>query len=220
MHEITLQEQNRLLRLMRRHKKRLWARPNVRAVDIGFEFRGGRSSGRLAVRVHVTRKVPISKLANAERLPDEIDGFPVDVIESNPTVDLDFRNSRQDPVPGGINIGNRKVGKSGTLSIVFEKETMRPLALSCWHVLVADRSVGMDPILQPFVQTPPGTVPPDDKFFLGRLLRWNEELDVAVCSIGEQPVGDQVARRRTSLCRSWSFRRRQRAANLPSLASR
>jgi len=195
MQEITPKEQNRLLTLMRRHKKRLTAYPNVRAVDIGFEFKRKRPSGRLAIRVHVSRKLPNSRLADAERLPDEIDGIPVDVIESNPVLDPDFRNSRQDPVLGGINIGNSKVGQSGTLAIVFETETMRPLALSCWHVLVADLSVGMDPILQPALTPAPGTVLPDN-FFLGRLLRWDKDLDVAVCSIGEQPLGDHVARGR------------------------
>ncbi len=184
MHEITHQEQDRLLKLMRRHKKRLMQYPNVRAVDIGFEFKSKRPSGRLAIRVHVNRKLPNSRLTDAERLPDEIDGIPVDVIESNPVLLDDFRNSRQDPILGGINIGNVKLDGPGTLgSIVFEKDTMRPLALTNWHVLVANPPVAMDPIIQPDPK-PPDTEPPNS--FLGRLLRWDEDLDAAVCSIGEQ----------------------------------
>ncbi|MCX4387385.1 S1 family peptidase [Micromonospora peucetia] len=184
MHEITPQEQEQLLTLMRRHRKRLMAYPNVRAVDVGFAFKQQRPSDRLAIRVHVNRKLPTSDLADAERLPEEIDGLPVDVIESNPVPDAEFRHSRQDPVLGGISIGNVKVGGPGTLgSIVFERGTLRPLALTNWHVVVASPPVAMDPIVQP-QPVPPDPEPPNS--FLGRLLRWDEGLDAALCSIGEQ----------------------------------
>ncbi|WP_422734461.1 hypothetical protein ACN26Y_06305 [Micromonospora sp. WMMD558] len=189
MHEITPQEQDRLLTFMRRHRKRLMAFPNVRSVDIGFAFKRRRPSDRLAIRVHVTRKVPTRSLAESERLPDENDGVPVDVIESNPEPDADFRHSRQDPVLGGINIGNLKVGGPGTGdpgtlgSIVFERGTLRPLALTNWHVAVVNPPVAMDPIIQPD-PVAPDPEPPNN--FLGRLLRWDQGLDAAVCSIGEQ----------------------------------
>ena len=192
MDQIALQEQDRLLELMHRHDKRLKAYANVRAVDIGFEFTAGRRSGRLAIRAHVRRKLPDSALTDAERLPDEIDGIPVDVIQSNPVPDLDFRNSRQDPVVGGINIGNNKVGLAGTLSLVFDIDTLRPLALSCWHVLVADLSVEKDPIVQPIVTTPPGGSPPPDNFLLGHLFGFDKDLDAAISSISDRFTAGDV----------------------------
>ncbi|NUV58109.1 hypothetical protein G6W55_00125 [Streptomyces sp. CAI-85] len=196
MHEITRKEQDQLLKIMRRHKKRLMQYPNVRSVDVGFKFRRKRPSDRLAIRVHVERKVPKSKLDKADLLPDEIDGIPLDVIQSNPELLADFRNSRQDPVVGGINVGNVKLTGPGTLgSIVFERGTLRPLALTAWHVIVAEPAVSMDPVIQPDPKPPDTPLP---NAFLGRLLRWDEPLDAAVCSIGQQD-GTQARKISTSL---------------------
>lgn len=189
MHEITSREQDRLLTFMRRHRKQLMSFPNARSVDIGFEFKRKRPSDRLAIRVHVSRKMPISSLTPSEQLPDEIEGVPVDVIESNPVPNADVRHARHDPVVGGINVGNLKVGGPGTGdpgtlgAIVFERGTLRPLALTNWHVAVADPPVAMDPIIQPD-PVAPAPEPPNN--FLGRLLRWDQGLDAAVSSIGEQ----------------------------------
>ena len=62
MEQITKAEQERLLKVMRRHRKRLEQFPNVRTVDIGYEFTNGQPTGRLAIRVHVNEKQPEADL--------------------------------------------------------------------------------------------------------------------------------------------------------------
>ena len=47
MYEITEQEQRRLEKLLRKHRKKLLAYPNVHNVDVGFEFSDGQPTGRL-----------------------------------------------------------------------------------------------------------------------------------------------------------------------------
>lgn len=62
------------LQALRRHEATLLARPNVLGAGVGIGERG-----ELVVVVMVRRKVPLDQLAADERLPDEIDGVPVDV---------------------------------------------------------------------------------------------------------------------------------------------
>src|SRR5215212_2578265 len=55
-------------------------------------------------------------LAPQERLPNELDGVPVDVIESNPEPFLVDRGAHIDPLVGGLEIGNaRSTEGAGTL---------------------------------------------------------------------------------------------------------
>jgi hypothetical protein len=44
------------------------------------ELVGGRPSGRKAIRVYVKRKIPLDQLSPERRLPEAIDGIPVDVV--------------------------------------------------------------------------------------------------------------------------------------------
>ena len=118
MEQITKAEQERLLKVMRRHRKRLEQFPNVRTVDIGYEFTNGRPTGRLAIRVHVNEKQPEADLKRSERLPEELDGIPVDVIQSNPELQAVNRNVRQVPLIGGVVVGNTRAGFIGTLGAV------------------------------------------------------------------------------------------------------
>jgi hypothetical protein len=129
MEQITKAEQERLLKVMRKHRKRLKQFPNVRAVDIGYEFTNGQPTGRLAIRVHVNEKQPEADLKRSERLPEEIDGIPVDVIQSNPALQAVNRNVRQVPLIEGVVVGNTRAGFIGTLgAVVFERDSLFPKA--------------------------------------------------------------------------------------------
>src|SRR5215211_7499715 len=96
MYEITEEEQRKLEKLLRKHRKKLLAYPNVHNVDVGFEFANGEPTGRLAIRVHVTEKLAKSDLKRKDQIPDKLDGVPVDVIQFNPQPHLD-RNQRHEP---------------------------------------------------------------------------------------------------------------------------
>ncbi|MBA3341828.1 MAG: hypothetical protein H0T48_08320 [Gemmatimonadaceae bacterium] len=176
MHEVTAEEQQRLERLLRKHRKRLLAYPNVHSVDVGLEFSDGRPTGRLALRVHVTEKVAEAALSRAHRVPDELDGVPVDVIQFNPRPQQN-RNQRHDPVMGGVQIMNTSRTGVGTLGmIVLGRGNLEPLGLSNHHVMVRTPAVASDLISQP------GTPAAAD--ILGTVAAWNKALDCAVCRLG------------------------------------
>ena len=59
--------------------------PNVTSVGIGGRVRAGRRIPELVLKVYVDVKVPADQLAPSERMPDEIEGLPTDVVQM-PTV--------------------------------------------------------------------------------------------------------------------------------------
>jgi hypothetical protein len=184
--EITQADQERLLRVMRRHRKRLKQFPNVRSVDIGYEFSDRRSTGRLAIRVHVNTKQPDAELKPSERLPEEIEGIPLDVIQSNPKLHAVNRDARQVPVIGGVTLGNTRSVLNGTLgAVVFDQRSLQPMALSNYHVLVVEPPQGTDMIAQPQTSAAADA--------LGNLERWDKHYDCAVCRITSRPVSAELA---------------------------
>jgi hypothetical protein len=184
--EITQADQERLLKVMRRHTKRLKQFPNVRSIDIGYEFSDRRSTGRLAIRVHVNAKQPDAELKASERLPEEIEGIPVDVIQSNPELHAVNRDVRQVPVIGGVTLGNTRSVLNGTLgAVVFDQRSLQPMALSNYHVLVVESPQGTDMIAQPQTSAAADA--------LGNLERWDKRYDCAVCRITSRRVSAELA---------------------------
>ncbi|MGW0436405.1 hypothetical protein ACWDV4_28135 [Micromonospora sp. NPDC003197] len=177
-------EQKRLERLLRKHRKQLLALPHVHQVDMGYELKDGQPTGRLALRVHVDRKQPLRRLPVADRVPEELDGVPVDVIQFNPVPQL-ARNVLHNPVGGGVQIMNVNSAGAGTLGmIVLHRDSLRPLALSNHHVMVRTPAVAGDLVSQPGTNDPPS--------ILGTVLASDQALDCAVCHIGNRGWGLDV----------------------------
>jgi hypothetical protein len=65
-----------------RHERELLRYPNVVGVATGTPTRGGQPAGGPALLVLVSRKVPASELGPDELLPRELEGVPVDVVET------------------------------------------------------------------------------------------------------------------------------------------
>lgn len=63
------------------HEAELLRRANVVGVGVGLRTRGGRRQRQVALVIMVRQKVPRAMLAEADVLPGEIDGVPVDVVE-------------------------------------------------------------------------------------------------------------------------------------------
>jgi hypothetical protein len=63
------------------HEADLMRRANVVGVGVGLRTRGGRRERQVAIVVMVQQKVPRTMLAEADVLPGQIDGVPVDVVE-------------------------------------------------------------------------------------------------------------------------------------------
>lgn len=80
----------RLAAVRARHEDRLMRFPNVVGVSEGTRVRGGVDTGEPCLVVYVTHKVPPAELGEADVLPSELDGVPVDVravgrIEAQPS---------------------------------------------------------------------------------------------------------------------------------------
>ena len=69
----------RIAAVRARHEDRLLRYPNVVAISTGTRTRGGTDTGEPCLVVYVTRKVSADRLGEADRLPAEVDGVPVDV---------------------------------------------------------------------------------------------------------------------------------------------
>jgi hypothetical protein len=62
------------------------ARESVTGMDIGFKMVGGQQTPQLAIRVYVRQKLPPDQVPPRERLPEQVGGVPVDVIEGTVTL--------------------------------------------------------------------------------------------------------------------------------------
>ena len=72
----------RLLDVRARHEAELMRYPNVVGVADGIRMRDGKPTGEPAIIVFVERKVPRQDLTDSDLLPAEIEGVPVDVVET------------------------------------------------------------------------------------------------------------------------------------------
>jgi hypothetical protein len=65
----------------RAHEAELLAYPNVVGVGVGRRMRGGDPTDEIGLIVLVSVKHPASFLADEERIPEQLEGVPVDVQE-------------------------------------------------------------------------------------------------------------------------------------------
>jgi hypothetical protein len=64
-----------------RGETQLLALPGITGVDIGYKEVGGEPTDRLTIRVLVAEKKPRGQIPAKQRVPEDIDGHPTDVIE-------------------------------------------------------------------------------------------------------------------------------------------
>lgn len=65
--------------VMRAYQDSLMAKANVIGVGVGFVEREGERTRDVGVVVMVGQKVALSQLAEVDRIPQELDGVPIDV---------------------------------------------------------------------------------------------------------------------------------------------
>jgi hypothetical protein len=153
----------------------LLARPEVTAVDISHKITKGKKTDQLAIVVSVKKKKPKGELKADERIPEEIDGIPTDVVEDEvvlqpalapaPDVDVQVDPAAYVTLQGGIGMGPCRsvyltppdVGAAGyyifvgTLGVIVRDRTSGArMALTNFHVACIDStwSVG-DTMTQP-----------------------------------------------------------------------
>lgn len=128
------------------HRRRLLRRKGVRSVDVGLRLRRGRPTDEVAIRVHVEAKPPCEDLPPRSRLPEEIDGVLVDVIEGTcrplacpaATATLRVRRSR---LRGGYAIGRWEGGGFGTIAALAADDAGAEHLLTAQHVIAGSAAV-------------------------------------------------------------------------------
>lgn len=70
----------------RKHEDALMRKANVMAVGVGYRTRGGARTDEVGIIVSVKRKVPAAQLQPGDVLPRQLDGVPVDVVETGEIV--------------------------------------------------------------------------------------------------------------------------------------
>ncbi len=72
----------RLTEIQTRHEADLLTKPHVIGVAIGLKQQNGQPTEELAIVVMVDEKVPVAQLSDDERIPEHIEGYPVDVQQT------------------------------------------------------------------------------------------------------------------------------------------
>ncbi|MEM7351001.1 MAG: hypothetical protein AAF657_09365 [Acidobacteriota bacterium] len=174
-----------LARVLKRCRPHLEACAGVERVDIGYRWCKGKMTGEVAIRAHVGQKVDPTALSEKDRVPRQLEGFPVDVIQSRVEP---HRRRRRNPLVGGIEIRNVEKAGVGTLgAVVWERATGDPMALTNHHVLAKGRPQGGrdEPVNQP------GTTGGRDR--IGRVDDSDAFLDCAVARIeGSRGVSSTI----------------------------
>ena len=126
----------------------LFKKPNVVLVGRGHKIVNGIDTGKEAIVVGVSKKVPLAVLKKREAIPSKIKGIETDVIEVGEIKAL--RTTRHRPAPGGVSIGHYQI-TAGTLGMVVKRDGIRHI-LSNNHVLANSNNAQIgDPIYQPGV---------------------------------------------------------------------
>ncbi len=76
---VSEEQMRRLRRVKMAHEKDLMKKANVIGVGIGFREQAGERTGEPAIVVSVSRKVPRPTLSREDRIPQQLEGIPVDV---------------------------------------------------------------------------------------------------------------------------------------------
>lgn len=76
------EETRRAIRVQEKYNEQLLALPQVLGTAVGLRKRQGQYTDEVALVVMVERKLPLSRLAPHEVAPQELEGVPVDVLET------------------------------------------------------------------------------------------------------------------------------------------
>lgn len=173
---------------LRKAKRAVASRPEIRGVDIGYVYREGKPLKRMGIRFHVTRKKSVTDLTSDEFLPKEIDGIACDVLEASymPHATVDPLG-KVDPVRPGISIGNveRTIAAGSLGALVRDQDAGKVAILSNWHVLAASPNAAIgEAITQPAAMfLGPNPARPVAK--LGRWLDIANGWDAAIALVGD-----------------------------------
>ncbi len=106
----------------------------VLGIGLGEKETDGQYTGQKAIKVFVTRKLSMSKLASDRSIPAMHDGLPTDVVPVGRIRPYGYQSMEARPVRCGGSIGNDFVG-AGTIGCLVLLENGKLAVLSNNHVL-------------------------------------------------------------------------------------
>jgi hypothetical protein len=184
------------------------ARAHVHGVGIGRKQVEGKRTSVRCVRVHVLQKLAASAVPEIDRVPDEIDGIPTDVVVSPHAFLLATAcgtvSQPQRPLRPGVGLSGPRT-TAGTLGcfVTDRGGDPRSFLLTCSHVLADTSSVVGEAVFQPALGdggaagdiiatlerfTPVLTVQEVDVDGAVAVLEANQDFDATICSL-VQPQG-------------------------------
>lgn len=129
-------------------REELLSKKNVVGTGIGYKIKEGRKTDELAIICSVVKKMDISELSPADRVPEKVDDIRTDVIETGWFRAFQSPLERLRPAPGGVSIGHYAI-TAGTLGCVVRRNGEK-MILSNNHVLANSNAAQIgDPIIQP-----------------------------------------------------------------------
>jgi hypothetical protein len=146
---------DRAISVKQQNLNHLIKRKNVVGVGVGFKESEGVVTEELAVTINVARKVPVAQLAEADKVPRDLDGVRTDVVETGrflageavaPTQTTKDRWRQR--IPPGVSIGHVDV-TAGTFGCLVRRG--RELFILSNNHILANVNAGQpgDPIIQP-----------------------------------------------------------------------
>lgn len=167
--------------------RELLKKKNVVAAIPGHKVVNGVDTGRNAIVVYVTKKVPLGELRAEDVVPEVINGLESDVQITGEIRALSFdRTSKWRPAPGGISIGHPLI-TAGTLGMIVRKDGIAYI-LSNNHVLANSNDASIsDETWQPGKYDGGGSM--DTIGHLANFIKINFEGDGSTC-----PVTNTVVR--------------------------
>jgi hypothetical protein len=176
---VSQSEQAVLLEILGACRAKLLNYPGVHYVDVGYKYIQGRLTPEVAVRLHVFRKKPRSRIPSFQVLPSRIQAISTDVIQSNRRLEPatgPLRDMRVNPLLGGVAIRNLRNNLLGTLGIIVADQlTGAYMGLSNYHVLVGKNGQKGDAVTQPATN--------NITDIIGSVARWDETMDCAVFTL-------------------------------------
>jgi Bacterial SH3 domain len=125
-------------------ERELLGRSGIIGVDVGYKYKAGKRTQQVVIRVYVSEKQ--ANISKADRIPKTIRGIKTDVIEAQPSFQVD--DNPYTPITGGISFGQSEkfkfVQPDGTLAMLSEQGTLgaivrdnlteKPMFLTNHHV--------------------------------------------------------------------------------------
>lgn len=141
--------------VLMQYRKKILTLDHVVGVGRGFKEVSGEQTNLESIQVLVEQKLSKSDLRRRAMIPEQIEGFPTDVIAIGRIQALGTRTERMRPAVPGVSIGHYLVSAGTFGAVVYDLETGQPLILSNNHILANISTTGNrraqrgDPILQP-----------------------------------------------------------------------